>query len=803
MSATSCFHCGQPVPTGQPMLVKIGGESREMCCPGCQSVAEAIVANGLEDYYRYRTAMPGTAQDLVPEALRKLALYDHPDIQKSFVIEGGEHIKEAVLILEGIACAACIWLNERHLQQLPGVKSVQMNYANHRARVMWDEREIALSKILAEIQLLGYDAHPYSAASSEELRRETRRKDLKRLAIAGLSAAQVMMLAVGLYAGDAFGMEQSVRHILEYVSLFLTLPVVLYAAVPFYRAAWSAITTRRLNMDVPVSIAILAAFAGSAWVTVSGGGVVYYDAVTMFAFFLLASRYLERGAKERSVEAAENLLKLAPAMATRVADGEHTSVAVLELNAGDIILAKPGEAVAADGVVVEGESGVDEALLTGESRPVPKQTGESVIAGSINLDGPLLIRVTGVGENTVLAGIVRMLDRAQAEKPRIAQLADRVAAYFTGGLLIFTVVVALVWLSIDPSHLFPIVLAVLVVTCPCALSIAAPAAMAAAGSHLLGRGVLLTRGHALETLAQVTHVVFDKTGTLTFGKPVLTKVIPLGEISAEECLRIAASLEQASEHPLAAPFLKAVEAKDLFAVESARNVPGKGVTGSIDGRRFSLGNQSFAVNPPSLTDLDATDVTEGATWVWLANETETLAAFALSDELRPDAHALIDQLRKEGLKVSILSGDAESTVRNFAARLGIDSYGAGLRPEDKLEQLKKFQAQGDIVAMVGDGVNDAPVLAGAQVSLAMGEGTQVAQASSDIVLLTGQLTEIAHARETSRATMAVVRQNFAWSAGYNVLALPFAAMGFVPPWLASIGMSTSSLVVVLNALRLR
>jgi Cu2+-exporting ATPase len=797
----TCYHCALPVPVGAHYSVIIEGESHEMCCRGCQAVAQTIVDNGLTDYYRHRTALPGVGHEVVPEELQKLALYDHPGIQKSFVRLEGEHVKEASLILEGITCAACIWLNERHLKQLPGVLQVQVNYATHRARITWDDQAIHLSKILEEIQLLGYNAHPFSAERQENLRRRRRAKDLRRIAIAGLSSGQVMMLAVALYAGAAFGMEDSTAALLRYFSLVLTLPVVFYAALPFYQSAWNALLGKRLNMDVPVSLAVIGAFVGSAWATLQGHGVVYYDAITMFSLFLLSSRFLEHGAQEKSVEAAENLLKLAPAMATRVMDGgQHQPVPVLELNEGDTILAKPGEAIAADAEVIEGESTVDEALLTGESRPVPKRAGAQVIAGSINLEGPLLLRVTGVGENTVLAGIVRLLDRAVAEKPRLAQLADRVAGHFTVGLLILTAIVGAAWWWLEPGQAFGIVLAVLVVTCPCALSLAAPTAFAAAGSHLLRHGILLTRGHALETLAKVNHVVFDKTGTLTYGKPVLQRTVTFSGVDEERCLQIAASLEQASEHPLAQSFLSRVAGPDLMAVQEAQNLPGKGVSGSIAGVRYTLGNAALAGFGPAALP---SDLSEGATLVWLCDEQRAMAVFVLSDGLRPQARELVGQLRAAGVQVTILSGDAADAVAHVAAEAGIESWQAALRPEDKLKALRELQQQGHVVAMVGDGINDAPVLAGADVSIAMGGGTQVARSSSDIVLLTENLLDIQRALQTGHASIAVMRQNFAWAIVYNLLALPFAAVGMIPPWLASIGMSTSSLVVVLNALRLR
>lgn len=796
-----CFHCGLPIPAGAHYPLDIEGVNREMCCRGCQAVAQAIVENGLTDYYKHRTALPAAGHELVPEELQQLALYDHASIQKSFVIEQGGKVRQASLILEGITCAACIWLNERHLRQLEGVLEVQVNYATHRARITWDDEVVKLSRILKEIQLLGYNAHPYSAERQAELRKTQRARDLRRIAVAGLCAAQVMMIAVALYAGAAFGMEQNTAEMMRYFSLFLSLPVMFYAAVPFYQSAWYALMGRRVNMDVPVTLALIVAFTGSVWTTLHGGGVVYYDAITMFSLFLLSSRFLERNAQEKSVEAAENLLKLAPAMATKVSGGQHEIVAVLELNAGDVILSKPGEAIAADAEVMEGESSVDEALLTGESCPVKKQAGSAVIAGSINLESPLLLKVTGVGENTVLAGIVRLLDRAVAEKPRLAQLADRVASRFTYILLVLATVVGGVWWWLDPSRAFEIVLAVLVVTCPCALSLAAPAAFAAAGAHLLKRGILLTRGHALETLSKVNHLVLDKTGTLTYGKPVLQEIVPLAEVAEQECLVLAASLELASEHPLADSFLNRVAREELRGAREAQNVAGKGVAGIIGEAAYTLGNRRMS---PLTENLPApSGIPQGATLVWLCDGQRPLAMFVLSDGLRPQAAELVAALKQQGKKVTILSGDSEEAVAHIAAQAGITAWRAGLRPEDKLAALREFQQQGDIVAMAGDGVNDAPVLAGADVSLAMGGGTQVARSSSDIVLLSESLPDIQRSLETGQASMMIMRQNFTWAIVYNLIALPFAAAGMIPPWLASLGMSASSLVVVLNALRLR
>ncbi len=796
----ACFHCGLPVPSGTNFYATIFGQSQAMCCRGCQSVAESIVENGLEDYYKHRTELPKTAEDLVPEALRQLALYDHPEVQKSFVLEGVGDYKEASLILEGITCAACVWLNERHLGQLVGVRSVNVNYGSQRARVRWNDNQIKLSQILAEINKIGYHAHPFSAQQQEALRQQQRKSDFRRLAVAGLSAGQVMMIAVALYAGPAQGLEFATAQLLRWFSFVLTIPAITYAAWPFYASAWRSIRNRQIGMDVPITLGLMTGFAGSVWATVQGQGVVYFDTITMLVFFLLGTRYLERNAREKSIEASENLLRLAPVMATKVEGGKQTLTPVMELKLGDLILAKPGETIAADGLVVTGESSVDESLLTGESRPLPKSLGAQVFAGSINYESPLTIEVTAIAENTMLAGISRLLDRAQAEKPKLAETADRVAAYFTSALLVTVSLVALVWWQIQPDRILEIVLTVLVVSCPCALSLAAPAAFAAAGSHLVERGVLLTRGHALETLAKVTHFVFDKTGTLTLGQLSLVRTIKHADLDAEACLQLAASLEKHSEHALAKAFLKAQGNRPVQLATEVRNIPGQGVEGVAAGLKLRLGNSKLT--QATTLQLPQQDLL-GATVVWLSDETRLLATFVLADQARAEAQALIQKLKQQGLQVSILSGDSAESVSHFAKLVGVDDWKAACSPEDKLAHIHALQAQGAVVAMVGDGINDAPVLAAAQVSMAMGSGTQMARATGDVVLLTEHLIEIEHALVTSRFGISVIRQNFIWAIAYNLVALPFAAAGLLSPWMAAIGMSVSSLIVVLNALRLK
>ncbi|MDT8386048.1 MAG: heavy metal translocating P-type ATPase [Thiogranum sp.] len=795
-----CFHCGLPVPPGARYEVEIDGQAQPMCCPGCQAVASAIISGGMGEFYRYRTGKSVRGRELVPAELDELALYNRDDLQQSFVQRKAGEQREAALILEGIVCAACVWLNERHVKALPGVLDFSVNYSTHRAHVSWDNQRIKLSDILAAINAIGYHAHPFDPGRQEAIYAREKTRALRRLAVAGVVMVQVMMLAVALYAGDYDGMDATLRHFLRVVSLLLTLPVMLYAAQPFFVSAWRDLKRRQTGMDVPVSLAIGGAFAASAWSTLTGSGEIYFDSVTMFTFFLLAGRFLEMGARHRAGQAAEELIKLLPVTAARLDDSGEQRVPVADLVPGDRVLVRPGESIAADGRVIEGCSSVDESLLTGESAPQQRQPGDLLVGGTVNNESPLVMEIEQVGEATVLSAIVRLLDRAQTEKPEVARLADRVARWFVLALLILATAVAWWWWKHDPQHAFAITLSVLVVTCPCALSLATPAALTAATGALTRLGVLTTRGHALETLARSTHVIFDKTGTLTEGRLRYQGVEVFGDVEPDRCLEIAAALEASSEHPIAAA-LRA-EAACALRAESLTATPGCGIEGTVDGQIYRLGIPDFvtALRSP---ESELAGPAQAPTGVVLGNEQGLLAQFEFADRVREQAAEAVAELKQLGVTVELLSGDEAGVVRRIAGQLGIEHFQSRCRPEDKLARVQALQAQGAVVAMVGDGVNDAPVLAAAQVSLAMGGGTQLAHASADMVLLSEHLPHLPAAVRTARRTRAVIRQNLTWALVYNITALPLAATGYIAPWMAALGMSASSLVVVVNALRLR
>ncbi len=795
-----CFHCGLPVPADAGWQVEIDGALRAMCCPGCAAVAQAIVDHGIADYYRDRSGFAATAgEDALPPQLR---LYDSEDTSRKYRAADG--MLEATLSVDGLRCAACVWLIERRLRQLAGVIAADMNIATGRLLVRWDPAQCQLSVILGAMHEIGYVGYPFDPARHEAQLRRAGKTLGRQLFVAGLSMMQVMMYAVPAYLADDGTLEADMAALMQWASLLLTLPAVCYSAQPFFRGAWAALRQRALTMDVPVALGIAAAFAASVAATVRGSGEVYFDSVTMFIFLLLCSRVLELAARRRAAGALERLQHGLPDAAQRLDDypasRNATTVAAADLAPGDVILARPGDAIAADAVLLEGRTSLDLSLLTGESAPQQRTAGDAVPGGAINAGQPALLRVVHTAAGSTLATLVRMAESAGLGKPALAQWADRVAAWFVAGLLLLAGAVFLFWQWHDAARAWPIAIAVLVVSCPCALSLATPSALAAATDALLRRGVLIVRPHVLETLHRATHVVFDKTGTLTMGKPMLRDVGLYNGAERAHCLRVAAALEAGSAHPLAQALLAAAGPSSSCAVD-LRDVAGEGIEGRVDGVRFRLGNAGF-VGGMAGRFLQPV-VPSGVSPVWLGSEEGVLARFDLADGLRDDAADVVARFTAAGKQVVLLSGDQQAVADDVARSLGIAVALGGQLPDRKLAYVHALQREGAVVAMVGDGINDAAVLRAADVSFAMGGGAVLAQSSADAVLLSGRLSALADAAEGAAATMAVVRQNLAWAMVYNAVAIPAAAAGWLNPWMSGVGMSLSSMLVVANALRLR
>lgn len=790
-----CYHCALPVPPGSRFTARVLGETREFCCPGCQAVAEAIVAGGLEGYYRHRTESAANPEALPAQLGDELALLDRPDVQQPFVQHQGE-LAETTLILEGISCAACGWLIEKHLRQMPAVAEAGLNLSNHRLHVRWADGQLPLSGLLAELRRIGYAAHPYQPDKAAEQLAEENRRSLRQLGVAGMLWFQAMMATMATWPEFNIDLSAEMHEILRWVAMFLTTPIVFYSCQPFFRGALRDLRTRHLTMDVSVSLAIGGAYLAGIWTAITGKGDLYFDAVGMFALFLLAGRYLERRARERTAAATAQLVNLLPASCLRLDEaGNSQRILLSELRVGDRVLVPPGAVLPADGLILSGQSSVDESLLTGEYLPQPRQAGDSVTGGTLNVEGPLTLQVQALGDDSRLSAIVRLLERAQADKPRLAQLADSAAQWFLLVLLALAAVVGLFWWQHDASRAFWVVLSMLVATCPCALSLATPTALTAATGSLHKLGLLLTRGHVLEGLKRIDTVIFDKTGTLTEGRLTLRAVQPLGELGGERCLALAAALENRSEHPIARAFGRAPQPAE--AVESH---PGLGLEGVVDGQRLRIGQAAFVC---ALSGQPAPAMpNEHGQWLLLGDARGPLAWLVLDDRLRDDAPALLQACRERGWRTLLLSGDSSPMVQSVAAELGIDEVHGGLRPDDKLAILKQLHGEGRHVLMLGDGVNDVPVLAAADISVAMGSATDLAKTSADAVLLSNRLDSLVQAFVLARRTRRVIVENLVWAGLYNGLMLPFAALGWITPAWAAIGMSVSSLTVVLNALRL-
>ncbi len=791
-----CYHCGLPVPPGSRFQASVLQQTRDFCCPGCQAVAEAIVQGGLESYYQHRSETASNPEALPRELADELALYDRAEVQQPFVRHEGE-LAETCLLIEGISCAACGWLIERHLRTLPGIAEAHLNLSNQRLQVRWQSSQLALSGILKSLRRIGYAGHPYQPDQAAEQLHQENRRALRQLGVAGLLWMQVMMASMATWPEFNLDLSSDMDRILRWVSLFLTTPIVFYCCTGFFKGALRDLRTHHLTMDVSVSLAIGGAYLAGIWSTVSGRGELYFDAVGMFALFLLAGRYLERRARERTAAATAQLVNLLPASCLRLdAEGHSQRILLSELRRGEQVLVPPGTLLPADGIILSGQSSIDESLLSGEYLPLPRQPGDRVTAGTLNVEGPLTVQVEALGQDTRLSAIVRLLERAQSEKPRLAELADRVAQWFLITVLIVAALVGLVWWQIDSDRAFWIVLALLVATCPCALSLATPTALTTATGALHRAGLLLTRGHVLEGLNHIDTVIFDKTGTLTEGRLTLRQVVPLGALDSTQCLALAAALENRSEHPIARAFGRAPQ-----AAEEVRSEPGKGLQGQVEARTLRIGQADFvcALSGQIVPAMPS----DSGQWLLLGDQQGPLAWFGLDDRLRQDAPALLAACRERGWQTLLLSGDSSPMVASVAAQLGIDDARGGLTPDDKLAVLRQLHAEGRRVLMLGDGVNDVPVLAAADISVAMGSATDLAKTSADAVLLSNRLDSLISAFVMARRTRRIIIENLSWATLYNGLILPFAALGWVTPAWAALGMSLSSLLVVVNALRLQ
>lgn len=733
-----------------------------------------------------------------------------------------ESMQVEKLILSGLRCAACVQLIEFRVRQLHGVLAFTINVASHRADLSWDTSKISLREIISAIVELGYAAFPANQSPDEHERHESKMA-LWRLFIAGFAMMQIMMYAFPAYLvpvaqvdGD---LTPDLDRLLKLASLVITIPVICFSSLPFFRGAIRDIKNRYIGMDVPVSLGILLTFFASLWATFKGG-TVYYDSAIMFVFLLLGARYIEARVQHRTTAALRVLTQFAPLLAQRMlgfpASRQTETVDAHSLCINDVVLVPAGEKIPADGIVLEGQSECDESLMTGESHAVAKRQGSQLIAGAINLNGALLMRAERVGNSTQLSELVAMMERAAAEKPPLVQLADKHASRFLLAILCIAVLTALVWWQIDSHRALWIAISVIVVTCPCALSLATPGVMSAAIGQLAKHGVLVAKGRAIEFLARATHIVFDKTGTLTYGKLKLIDSIVMAQVGGghsaseaeAEADAISLSLSLNSRHPVSQAIVAALSAKkspeisqDAIAWTDITEVAGAGVEAKVNGKIYRLGRLDFVQNLHGYPCEIPSQFSE-KTITALGDEHGWIALYALEDCLREEALEAIKILQGRGLQTMLLSGDRIDVVAKIANDCGITNAKAELSPADKHDIIQRLQADGAVVVMVGDGMNDGPALSLANVSVVMGQGAPISQSRSDLLLMSNRLTDLAYGVKLSSMALKLIRQNLAWAFAYNLVAIPAAVSGLLEPWHAALGMSLSSVIVVCNALRL-
>lgn len=775
-----CFHCGEPAPADAP-TVAIQGRERVVCCAGCAAAARWINEAGLEDYYRLREFQGNR----VATDTDDYRAWDRDDIQQSHVVNT-ERGREMTLLVEGLRCSACAWLLDRALAKSPGVVAVGVNAVTGRMRLTWRPEQTTLSQLLRRVAALGYQPHLAPGEALDRERRRERNALLLRLGVAAVATIQAMMFSEALYLDTAQLMPVATRDAFRWLTFLLCTPVVFYSGSPFLRGMLRELRARAPGMDTLATSSIVLAYAASVVETLRGGPHVWFDAAAMFVLFLLIARLLERSARLRAGARLDLLARARPLLAWRLHGDSVQQVPVAELRRGDEVRI-PADAIApADGELLDALATFDEALLSGEPRPVQKQRGEAVFAGSTCVGRAARLRVTGVDADTRLSQIRRLAEHAQFQRPRLALVADRWASHFVVAMMVVAVATFAVWWSIDPARAFPVALAVLVAACPCALALAIPAALAAANDGLGRRGVLVLGDDALTRLASIDTVVFDKTGTLTRGEPRIVDILMRDDSDPDLARRIAAALESGSGHPLARAFADAAVAP----ADAAELIPGQGISGRVDGVAYQLGRAGFA------------GVGHDDGGVWLAREGVAFARFEIRDPMRPEVPELIRTLQGRGMEIWLASGDGERAVAELALAAGITRVRARLSPEDKLAMMRKQQARGRRVLMVGDGINDAPVLAGADVSMALAGGSSLAQRSADLLLLGDSLRPLPSALALAGRTRRIIGQNLAWALGYNLVAIAIAASGFIHPGFAALGMAGSSLGVTLSALRL-
>ena len=804
-TSDGCFHCHLPLPEKLTFETAINGSTRQFCCPACQAVCSAIYDAGLDGFY---DRAPQGILAPPPETAKDLALYDLDEVQAEFVADLGPQ-REIHLLVEGIHCAACVWLIERSLNQLPGVLNARVNLSGKRLLLTWDNNQLRLSQVLTHLGKIGYAAIPYDPEVAEGRLKKQNRSLLLRMAFAAFAMMNLLWISIALYSGASEGEFRSLFH---WVGFSLATPTLLYSGYPFLHSAWTGIKRLHFTMDLPIAIGAIVTYSYSVYITLNPSvvGEVYYDTVVNFLFVILVGRYLEAMSKRQAVNATQRLLELQPRAATVLRDGEPVLLPIRAVKLDDQVLIKPGEQIPVDGIVMQGRSKVDESMLSGESRPLNKQEGDKVSAGTMNTDSILTVRVAGILRNTSLGRIINLVEKAQASKAPIQCTADRIVPWFVATTLLLASMTFFWWLNIDFEMALMAATAVLIITCPCAFGLATPMAIASASGLAARFGILIKNGGVLETLSHIDHIVFDKTGTLTEGRMQVQKIFTHNDMDKQSLMQYAAALEQYSEHHIASAVCRFVEKNKipLLSAQHIENFPGNGIKGVVNNNTVMIGTwQWLKQNQITLNEKLRCNTRQlerkGSTCVHVSVDGQHMGVIAINDQLRPDAKTLVDALRTRGIRMTILSGDRQPVVEHIAHQLGGMESIAEVLPEGKDKIIQQLKKDGATVAMVGDGINDAAALSRADVSIALGSGTDVSGDNADIILISNELDKVRLAMQLSQRTLRTIRQNIAISFTYNIIMVPLAMAAMITPLVAAISMPISSLLVIANAARIR
>jgi Cu2+-exporting ATPase len=803
-----CFHCGLPIAPEADYHARLDGAEQRFCCFGCQSVCAAIFDAGLQGYYQ-RTP-EGALLAPPPELPKDIEIYDFDEVQQEFTTCSGE-IRDIHLLVEGIHCAACVWLIERGMQRMPGVQSADVNLTAKRLHLRWNNQRSKLSDLIRALAKIGYSAVPYDPESAEGAIKKANRAMLYRLFFAGFAMMNMMWISIALYSGAS---KDEFRDFFHWMGLALATPTLLYAGFPFYRGALGGLRGGHLTMDLPIAIGLSVTYAYSLYITVTASqiGEVYFDTVTNLTFVILIGRYLEGMFRHQAVSATKRLMELQPRVAIVMRDGLEQMTPIRGVKPGDHVLVKPGYKVPVDGIVLEGHSAVDESMLSGESAPVSKSVGAQVSAGTVNTDGVLLVEVNTLLQDTTLAKIIRLVEEAQSSKAPIQRLADTIVPWFVLVTLMCATLTFFIWNTRDFEIALMAATSVLIITCPCALGMATPMSIAVASGLGAKYGILVKNGLVLETLSKVTHFVFDKTGTLTEGKMSVAHIRVATGVMEQDVVRSAAAVERYSEHSVAKAIVTKAEEWQLnyrdIPAAGFRATAGLGVEAILDGNKVLLGSAEWltrhSVTLNTELQVQAHELeAQAMSCVHVALGDVHVAVFALADKLREDAQQLVNELRAAGIAMTLLSGDRRPVAEAIARQLGGMDVIAEVLPQDKDNVIQQLQQRGAIVAMVGDGINDAPALIRADVGIALGSGTDVSVESADIVLMHNELDKVRLATLLSRRTLRTIKQNIGLSFVYNAIMVPLAMMAKVSPLVAAITMPISSLIVIGNAARIR